>query len=111
MQSIYMEWYSSEVIPPARPVLLIKDGHAFHISNRVLELTCENNIHSSCPYLQPQDIGGIQCNSMQFACCNYSKACCKSSIAGLVVKVWLYSFTLLQVDLRKVESNLLTLYK
>ena len=65
MQSIYMEWYSSEVIPPARPVLLIKDGHAFHISNRVLELSCENNIHSSCPhlpYLQPQDFGGIQCN-------------------------------------------------
>ena len=67
MQSIYLEWfkYCIEVIPPARPVLLIEDGHAFHISNKVLELTWENNIHSSCPhlpYLQPQNIGSIQCS-------------------------------------------------
>ena len=67
MQSIYLEWfkYSIQVILPARLVLLVEECHAFHISNRVLELTGEINIHSSCPhlpYLQPQDIGGIQCS-------------------------------------------------
>ena len=61
MQPIYLEWfrYSTQVIPPARPVGLIEDGHAFDISIGLIELTCENNIHLCTVFLSTLTIISI----------------------------------------------------
>ena len=64
-QAIYQEWFQwfIEAIPPARPVLLIEDGHASHISIEVLELALKHDIHLLCllahttHVLQPLDVG------------------------------------------------------
>ncbi len=50
-------------IPPARPVLLIEDGHGSHVTLDVIDLARKNDIHLlSLPshtshILQPLDIG------------------------------------------------------
>ena len=46
----YMKWFQFflKSIPPARPVLLIEDGHASHISMEVIELARTNNVHLLC---------------------------------------------------------------
>jgi hypothetical protein len=107
-QAIYLEWfrYFIQVIPPARPVLLIEDGHASHIGIEVIELARENDVHLLClpahtsHILQPLDIGVFQSFKS-----NYSKACRKyildnpgrvvtaHSIAGLVGEAWPRVFT------------------
>ena len=49
--------------PPARPILLIQDGHSSHITVELIELAKENNIHILClpshttHLLQPLDVG------------------------------------------------------
>ena len=60
-----MEWFQwfVSVIPPARPVLLIENGHASHISIELIELAHANDIYLLCLLahatyiLQPLDIG------------------------------------------------------
>jgi len=49
-QEVYMEWFQwfITVIPPARPVLLIEDGHGFHISIELIELAHVNNVYLLC---------------------------------------------------------------
>ena len=49
-QDIYLEWFKFfiKTIPPARPVLLIEDGHGSHITLDVIELARKNNIHLLC---------------------------------------------------------------
>ena len=39
-KEIYLEWFEFFVknIPPARPVLLIQDGHISHVSVELIEL-------------------------------------------------------------------------
>ena len=47
---ITIEWFKFFLacIPPARPVLLIEDGHSSHISIEVIELAHSNNVHLLC---------------------------------------------------------------
>ena len=57
-----LKWFRLflEHIPPTRPVLLLKDGHASHTS---IELAYTNNVHMLClpahttHVLQPLDVG------------------------------------------------------
>ena len=50
-------------IPPARPVILIQDGHTSHVSIQLIELARANNVHILClpahttHLLQPLDVG------------------------------------------------------
>ena len=107
-QDIYTDWfkYFLECIPPARPVLLIEDGHASHITIDVIELARANNIHLLClpshtsHILQPLDIGVFHSFKV-----NYSKACrsyllsnpgrvvTTDVIAALVADAWPHSFS------------------
>ena len=47
---LYLEWFRFflEHIPPTRPVLLLKDGHASHTTIEVIKLARANNVHSLC---------------------------------------------------------------
>ena len=51
------------MIPPLRPVLLVLDGHASHVTVDVVELARRNDIHMLClpahttHMLQPLDVG------------------------------------------------------
>uniref|UniRef100_A0A1X7TXI8 HTH CENPB-type domain-containing protein n=1 Tax=Amphimedon queenslandica TaxID=400682 RepID=A0A1X7TXI8_AMPQE len=64
-QQLFLEWFEFfiESIPPARPVLIIEDGHASHVSLDVIKLAKESNIHLLClpshstHILQPVDVG------------------------------------------------------
>ena len=64
-QELYLQWFKffTANVPPARPVLLIEDGHASHISIEVIELARDNDIHLLClpshttHLLQPLDVG------------------------------------------------------
>ena len=49
-QDIYMEWFKFFIrsIPSSRPVLLIEDGHASHITIDVIELARKSDIHLLC---------------------------------------------------------------
>ena len=63
-QELYTQWFKFfiEKIPPARPVLLIEDGHSSHISLDVIGLAPDNGIHLLClpahttHLLQPLDV-------------------------------------------------------
>ena len=75
---LYVEWMKFFIanIPPARPVLLIQDGHGSHVSIDVIELARANNIHLLClpahttHILQPLDVGVFKSFK-----CFFSKAC------------------------------------
>ena len=60
-QELYLKWFN--FFPPARPVLLIEDGHSSHVSLNVIKLARDNNIHLLClpahptHLLQPLDVG------------------------------------------------------
>lgn len=64
-QGLYLKWFKFFLanIPPARPVLLIEDGHASHITLEVIRLARENDVHLLCipahttHLLQPLDVG------------------------------------------------------
>ena len=79
-QEMYLEWFQFFIanIPSARPVLLIEDGHASHITIDVIQLAHKNDIHLLClpahtsRILQPLDIGVFKSFKA-----NYSKACHK----------------------------------
>ena len=47
---LYLKWFQFFIdhIPPARPVLLIQDGHSSHISVELIELAKMNDIHILC---------------------------------------------------------------
>ena len=93
-------------IPPPRPVLLILDGHASHVSIEVIELARCNQIHMLClpshttHILQPLDVGVFK--SLK---ANYSKACRKyisenpgrvvttEAVASLLAVAWPLSVT------------------
>ena len=52
-----------KMIPKARPVLVIQDGHASHMTIKLIELACTNDIHILClpahttHILQTLDVG------------------------------------------------------
>ena len=64
-RDLYLEWFKFFIqqIPPARPVLLIQDGHSSHISLELIEVARKNDIHLLClpahttHVLQPLDVG------------------------------------------------------
>ena len=111
-KELYMEWFHFflESIPPARPVLLIEDGHASHISIEVIKLARENDVHLLClpahttHILQPLDVGVFKSFKAHF-----SKACHKylaanpgrvittDIIAALVGEAWPLSVTPLNI--------------
>ena len=74
-------------IPLTRPVLLILDGHASHVTINVIKLAHENNIHLLClpahtsHILQPLDVGVFYSFKI-----NNSKACKK-----YIINEWLKS--------------------
>ena len=102
-QEVYMEWFQwfIKVFPPARPVLLIEDGHGSHISIELIELARANEVNLLClpahttHILQPLDVGVFKSFKTFF-----SKACHKyltkhpgrvitaDVIASLIVEVW-----------------------
>ncbi len=105
---LFMDWLKlfTEMIPPARPVLLILDGHASHISVQVIEYARKNQINMLClpahttHLLQPLDVGVFK--SLKAF---YSKACKKyitdhpgrvittDAIASLLAEAWPRSIT------------------
>ena len=62
---LFSKWFEFFVktIPPSRPVLLLLDGHASHVSIEVIELARSNDVHMLClpthttHILQPIDVG------------------------------------------------------
>ena len=64
-QSLFLDWFNFFItnIPPARPVLVIEEGHSSHVSLDVIKLARENNIYllclpSHCTHiLQALDVG------------------------------------------------------
>ena len=107
-QELYLEWLKFFIasIPPARPVLLIEDGHGSHVTLDVIELARANDVHLLClpshtsHILQPLDIGVFKSFKA-----SYAKACRKymmdnpgrvitsEVIASLVGKTWVESVT------------------
>ena len=105
---LFVEWlkFFIKMIPPFRPVLLLLDGHASHISIEVIELARSNDIHMLClpahttHILQPLDVGVFK--SLKAA---YYKACRKyisdhpgrvittEVIASLLAVAWPLSVT------------------
>lgn len=62
---LFVEWFKRFIaaIPPARPVMLLMDGHASHIQLEVIEMARNNDIHillfppHTTNYYQPLDVG------------------------------------------------------
>ena len=77
-QSLFLDWFKLFIasIPPARPVLIIEDGHSSHVSLEVIKLARENDIYvlclpSHCAHiLQPLDVGVFK--SLK---ANFNKVC------------------------------------
>ena len=109
---LYLEWFKwfLQNISPARPVLLVQDGHGSHISIELIELACSNNVHLLClpahttHVLQPLDVGVFKSFKS-----NFSKACSKylaaypgrvittDKLAFLVAEAWPDSFTAVNI--------------
>ena len=107
-KEIYLHWFELflKMIPKARPVLIIQDGHASHVTIDLIELARANSIHILClpahttHVLQPLDVGVFKSFKA-----NFNKACHKyiaehpgrvittDVIASLVGAAWPHSFT------------------
>ena len=107
-KDLYLEWFQFflQNISLTRPVLLLQDGHSFHISIELIELARQNDVHLLCfpvhttHILQPLDVGVFKSFKA-----NVSKACHKyiishpgrvitsDVIAALVAEAWLMSLT------------------
>ena len=107
-QDIYLKWFEFFIknIPPARPVLLIQDGHGSHISIELIEMARENEIHLLClpahttRILQPLDVGVFKSFKSHFskACHAYiakhpGRVVTTDIIAALVAEAWPHSCT------------------
>ena len=102
VQTFFYEWFQFFIrnIQPSRPVLLIMDGHASHVTIYVIKFACENGIHL-LPHLS---------HILQLRRCegNYNKAYIANNnylvrvitsevIASLVSETWPHSFTALNI--------------
>ena len=104
---LYLEWFKFFIanIPPTRPVLLIEDGHASHISIEVIELAQSNDIHLLClpshttHLLQPLDVGVFKSLKSHYKQCqkymatNPGRIITTDAIASILSKAWSLSFT------------------
>ena len=107
-----MEWFQwfIKVFPPARPVLLIEDGHGSHISIELIELARANEVYLLClpahttHILQPLDVGVFKSFKTFFSkvCHKYltkhpGRVITADVIASLIVEVWPQSMTPLNI--------------
>ena len=107
-QEIFSRWLDFFIlnVPSARPVLLIYDGHASHLSIEVIEKARANDIHLLClpahctHILQPLDVSvmgslknhfGKACK--QFLMQNPGRVITEADLAGLVGKAWPWALT------------------
>ena len=105
---IYLEWFNNflKSIPPARPVVLIQDGHASQISIELIELARSNGVHILClpahttHLLQPLDVGVFKSFKVFFskACSSYlskhpGRVITTDMIASLVSSAYRSAFT------------------
>ena len=104
----YLEWFKFFLrsIPPARPVLLIQDGHTSHISIELIELARANDVCILClpshttHLLQPLDVGVFKSFKTHFskACVSYhskhpGRVITNDMIASLVSTAYPNAFT------------------
>ena len=107
-QELYLEWFKFFLasIPPARPVLLIEDGHTSHISIEVIQLARSNDIHLLClpshttHILQPLDMSVFKSLKSHYwkECQTYMAASAgrvitTEVVASLLGKAWPLAFT------------------
>lgn len=107
-KDIYLNWFHFFLknIPPTRPVLLIQDGHASHISIELIELARANDVHLLClpahttHILQPLDVGVFKSFKTSFskACTVYltkypGRVITSDVISSLVAEAWPNSLT------------------
>ena len=111
-KALFLEWFQFfvERIPPARPVLLIMDGHGSHVTVDLIELARENSIHLLClpshtsHILQPLDVGVFKSFKTSFskACRRYlgqhpGRVITADVLAALVAEAYQYSHTALNI--------------
>ena len=106
-KEVYLEWFKFlQNIPPSRPVVLIQDGHASHVSIELIELARANNIHLLClpahtsHILQPLDVGVFKSCKVNFSksCSSYiaknpGRVITTDVIASLIGSAWSSSHT------------------
>ena len=107
-KDIFYRWMDFFIanIPSARPVLLIYDGHASHISMEVIEKARKNDIHllclpSHCSHiLQPLDVSIMSSLKLHFSkVCrrflvnNAGRVITEQDLAGLVGEAWPLALT------------------
>ena len=115
---IYFKWLKlfSQNIPPTRPVLLIQDGHASHISIEVIEYARANSIYILClpahttHILQPLDVGVFKSFKSNFskACTHYlarhpGRVITTDVLASLVSEAWPLSLSVGSFLLTRVQ--------
>ena len=111
-KELYLQWFQEFIkwIPPARPVLLIQDGHCSHVSIELIELAKANSIHLLClppqttHILQPLDVGVFKSFKSVFsqACHKYvmkqpGRVVTTDVLASLVGEAWPQSFNPLNI--------------
>ena len=110
-KNIYLKWFDHflKYLPPARPVLLIQDGHSSHVSIELIELAKANNVHLCLPahtthLLQPLDVGVFKSFKTNFskACHQYmmkhpGRCVTADKLAMLIGEVWPRSMTPLNI--------------
>lgn len=109
---LFFQWFTFfvENIPPARPVLLLQDGHSSHISIELIELARENDVHLLClpahctHILQPLDVGVFKPFKSYFskACTNFlaknpGQVVTTEKLSSLVAEAWPSAFTPINV--------------
>ena len=107
-QEIFLSWLDFFIanIPSWRPILLIYNGHASHLSIEVIEKARSNDIHLLClpahctHILQPLDVSVMSSLKHHFykACKaflvqNPGRVITESDLAGLVGKTWALALT------------------
>ena len=105
---LFLLWFEFFLrnIPPARPVLLIMDGHGSHVSIDLIELARSNGVDLLClpshttHILQPLDVGVFKSFKTHFskACSRYiaanpGRVITADKIASLIAEAWPHSFT------------------
>ena len=109
---LFLLWFEFFLrnIPPARPVLLILDGHGSHVSIDLIELARSNGVDLLClpshttHILQPLDVGVFKSFKTHFskACSRYISAnpgrvITADKLASLIAEAWPHSFTALNI--------------
>ncbi|XP_011403833.1 PREDICTED: stress response protein NST1-like [Amphimedon queenslandica] len=104
-----LKFFVSNILP-TRPVLLIQDGHATHISIDPIKFAKANNIHMLClpshmtHILQPLDAGVFKSFKTNFSksCSSYiskhpGRVVTADILSALVAEAWPISFTTLNI--------------